>query len=257
MEHARMRQLEHIPSIPEPLTLGDQDVHLWYCFYEDVRDPDLLARYDALMNPEERARHRRFYFERDQHMFLLTRALCRTVLSRYADCPADAWEFEKNEWGRPNICGPVEGPFFNLSNTHGLVACAVARTESIGVDVENHTRTTEPTQIADRFFSKPEVKALMALPEEEQRERFFSLWTLKEAYIKARGMGLAIPLGQFSYIVDEPISIRFGNKLDDDPARWRFALFEASERHFLALAVDRPNMSLHAAHVVPLRDTKS
>lgn len=245
--------LKQLPAIGDT-SLGEDDVHIWYCFYEDVQDAALLARYDALMNDEERARHRRFYFERDQHMFLVTRALCRTVLSRYADCAPEAWTFDKNEWGRPHITGPVPGPHFNLSNTHGLVTCAVARTESIGIDVEDVTRRTEPRDIADRFFSKQEVANLLRLPDDEHRRRFFALWTLKEAYIKARGMGLAIPLGHFSYELErDPIRIGFSDKIDDTPERWKFAWLEAGERHFLSCAVDRPEATLRAQHVVPLR----
>jgi 4'-phosphopantetheinyl transferase len=250
---ARMRHIDELPRTARPIVLDDDDVHVWYCSYEDVRDEALLARYDALMNEEERARHRRFYFERDRHMFLVTRALVRTVLSEYADCAPEDWTFALNPWGRPHISGPVAGPFFNLSNTHGLVACAVSRSQRIGVDVENTTRNTEPLAIADRFFSEAEVAALKALPDDQHRTRFFSLWTLKEAYIKARGMGLAIPLGQFSYDLDEaPISISFGDEITDDPTCWKFALMRASVDHFLSVAVDRPNARLTAGHVVPL-----
>lgn len=208
------------------------------------------------MTDDERARHERLYFERDRHMFVITRALVRTTLSKYAACDPAAWRFEANPWGRPHACGPRPAPYFNLSNTRGLVACAVAQTEGIGVDVENITRNTEPRAIAHRFFSSSEVEALMALPEDEHRTRFFSLWTLKEAYIKARGMGLAIPLGQFSYALDTaPITIRFGPQIEDDPERWRFALTRASDDHFLSLAVDRPNARVYAARVTPTVST--
>ena len=249
-----MRHLSELSEIADPVTLNESEVHIWCCAYGSIRDPTLLSRYDALMTEEERARHRRFYFEKDRHMFLVTRALVRTVLSRYAPTAPEDWRFDKNEWGRPHIAPPRVGPSFNLSNTHGLVACAVARSPSVGIDVENTSRKTEPQEIAHRFFSTTEAEALLALPESEQRERFFSLWTLKEAYIKARGMGLAIPLGQFSYTLAPTIRIAFDDKLDDDPSRWKLGLWRATDDHFLAIAIDRPNATFTARHVVPLSD---
>ncbi len=251
----QLAPLEQMPLIEVPAELAAGDVHVWYCNIDDVRDADLLARYDALMTDGERVRHRRYYFERDRHMFLITRALVRTVLSHYADCEPAAWRFGANEYGRPHIVGPVSGPFFNLSNTPGLVACAVAHTERVGVDVEKITRRTEPLNIASRFFSASEVASLTSVPECEQRERFFALWTLKEAYIKARGMGLAIPLGQFSYGLDDgPIYIRFDPALQDPADDWAFALLRATDEHFLSLAIDDPDARLRARCCVPLVD---
>jgi 4'-phosphopantetheinyl transferase len=249
-----MMNLTDLPPIGSS-ALAPGEVHVWYCRYDPAPDPRLAARYEALMTDEERARCARFHFERDRHLFRVTRALVRTTLSRYGTCEPTAWRFGANEYGRPHISGPVDGPHFNLSNTHGLVACAVAPHERIGVDVENTTRKTEPLQIADRFFSRDEVAALKALPATRHRERFFALWTLKEAYIKARGMGLAIPLGEFSYSLDDgAIRIRFGDKIEDTPQTWHFALTQASEQHVLAVATGAGHLRLLAAHTVPLME---
>lgn len=240
---------------------GSGQAEIWYCFYDEIREPSLLDRYDALMNDEERARHRRLYFARDRHQFLVTRALVRTVLSRYAPVAPSDWTFRVGAYGRPFVTGPLQEPrlFFNLSNTRGLVACAVSGAhEAVGVDVEAMDRRTEPAAIAHRFFSPFEVSVLSALPLERQRERFFSYWTLKESYIKARGLGLAIPLGKFSFELDRgsDIGIRFEPDLDDDPRRWRFALLRASERHLLAVALDTAGaaMSVRAKPCVPLAE---
>jgi 4'-phosphopantetheinyl transferase len=147
---------------------------------------------------------------------------------------------------------------FNLSNTPGLVVCAVGGVEALGVDVEDTERRTEPDAIAHRFFSVSEAEELLALPTDAQRRaRFFALWTLKESYIKARGMGLAIPLGRFSFSLgpDEDIGIAFDPRLEDDPACWHFALLRAPPRHLVAVALGSGMpMKISAAHVVPLRD---
>src|SRR5262249_6094892 len=144
------------------------------------------------MTPAEREREARFLFERDRTMYRATRALVRTVLSQYRDvAPAD-WRFETQEHGRPFVASPrLDEPLqFNLSNTRGLVVCAVSESlVEMGVDVERNDRVESAMQIAERFFSPSEVRTLMALPPEERAERFATIWTLKESYIKARGLG--------------------------------------------------------------------
>ena len=174
----------------------------------------------------------------------------------------ERWRFAANEYGRPAIVEPEEarGLSFNLSHTRGLIVCLVARGREVGVDVENRERNGELLKIAHRYFSPSEVEALRALPARDQHERFFVYWTLKESYIKARGMGLAIPLAQFSFEVDEPkrgIRISFDPRLEDDPARWQFTMLSYGKRHPIAASIssrgDRP-ARLVVRETVPLVD---
>jgi 4'-phosphopantetheinyl transferase len=245
--------------VTEAIEAGE--VHVWYVLTDEVAQPELLAAYERLLQGEELARHRRLMIDRVRHEHLLTRALARTCLSRYADVPPEAWTFEMNRWGRPEIAAPEEARWlrFNLSNTHGLVACAVARDLEIGVDAEYVERKTTPVEIADRFFSAEEVAALHRIEgEHAQRERFFEYWTLKESYIKARGMGLAIPLGDFSFHLDDgpdAVRISFAPSLDDDPSSWSFWRARPTPLHRIATAVRcgaamAPRVSLR--RVVPL-----
>lgn len=271
-----IRPIESVPRIPAAgeLLQGARDVHIWYVEYEDLCDPVLLARYRELMTPDERERHGRFVFDRDRHQFLVTRALVRTTLSRYAPVAPPQWRFVANAYGRPEIaCAETAraaglpawpGPrlWFNLSNTRGLIACAVtARYDEVGVDVEHLDRDSRTIDIADRFFSPREVTALRAVPAARRQERFFVYWTLKEAYIKARGMGLSIPLEQFSFDVDggDDIRIAFEPELGDSPQAWRFGLFAVARRYLLAAAVrarspSPSNVRFAAARCVPLAD---
>ncbi|MBL9100844.1 MAG: 4'-phosphopantetheinyl transferase superfamily protein [Myxococcales bacterium] len=196
------------------------------------------------MNPEEAGRQARFLFARHRHQFLVARALVRTTLSRYADLPPAAWRFVANGYGRPDI-DPAHGLGdlrFNLSHTDGLVAVAVARGE-VGVDVEDTWRRSHTDQIAEHFFAAGEVAGLRALPGERQHGRFFDLWTLKEAYIKARGMGLAISLQRFGYDLDTgpAIALTIDPSLGDTPEGWQFYLDAPTDRHRLALAVRFPD----------------
>ncbi len=181
----------------------------------------------------------------------------RTVLSKYTDVPPEAWRFVTNEYGRPEIEQPKDAMWmkFNLSHTNGLIACIVARDREVGVDVEDRERRGRLLNVADRYFSPSEVEALRALPENEQLDRFFLYWTLKESYIKARGMGLAIPLSQFSFAVASDISIAFDPKLDDDPDSWQFTAMSFGPRHALAASIRRgaeDNVRVVLHETVPL-----
>lgn len=240
----------------------EQDaLDLWLVDQDQLTDPDLLAAYRQLLSPEEVDRHERFLFEVHRHQFLVARALVRGGLSRYADVDPRDWVFEAGPYGRPRIVGPAGvGPLdFNLSHTDGMIALAVGGDLVFGVDVEDTWRKGQTVEIADRFFSPSEAAALRAQPPAGRRRRFFDYWTLKEAYIKARGMGLHLPLDRFSYRLDDGpgIGIEFAPGLDDDPAAWQFAQFSPTARHLVGVAVRRdarPDIALRIAWTVPLVD---
>jgi 4'-phosphopantetheinyl transferase len=225
---------------------------------EGVERPALLQGYRALLSAEERAQQRRFRFARNRHDYLVTRALVRTVLSRYHAIDPRAWRFARNAYGRPYVAEPAgAGLVFNVSHAPGLIACVVARDREVGLDIEDTTRRSETAKIADRYFSPLEVTALRALPAADQRARFFEYWTLKESYIKARGMGLSLPLDQFSFHLDEggPVRITLDPRLADEPASWQFALFRPTGRHVMAVSIRRgrdPALAIALRETVPL-----
>jgi 4'-phosphopantetheinyl transferase len=210
------------------------EVHIWYVFSERVSDPSL----EALLSPDEKARMKRFLLAKDRQQHVIARALARTTLSRYADVQPEAWTFTTNRYGRPEIASPDIGPLrFNLSHTKGLVACIVAWDREIGIDVENLERPTNYVELAKRFFAPSEAAIVVGLPAEQQREAFFDFWTLKESYIKARGMGLALPLGDFAFRLAEPVAIAFTGSIPDDPESWHFERLRLSACHKLAAAM--------------------
>ncbi len=202
-----------------------------------------LESYRELLSQDEHERMARFVFDRDRRPFLITRALVRTTLSRYAQvAPAD-WRFIANVHGRPEILDRPDGApdlRFNISHTDGLIACAVTIGREIGVDVE-HINRHLTHDVAGRFFAPDEVTDLRKLSDEEQRRVFFDYWTLKEAYIKARGFGLALPLGDFAFKLNPPgpPDITFEPSLEDDPRTWQFLQDWPTPQHRLGLAVRR------------------
>jgi 4'-phosphopantetheinyl transferase len=242
-----------------------------YCaFCERITDPLLLARYRQLLTEEELSRQVRFYFEPDRHRFLITRALLRTTLSRYADIPPERWRFVTNAYGRPYVANEgAAGLTFNLSHTRKLVVLAVTRGCELGVDTEDTVTRTPPLAIADRFFAPEEAASLRALPAEQRAQRFFQHWTLKESYIKARGMGLSLPLDGFAFHFPAAQQVRLTVQasLQDAAENWhlwqwwlqsapaRAAVAAQLRHHMLALCAqqvpgDPPELVLR--DVVPL-----
>ncbi|MBX3620774.1 MAG: 4'-phosphopantetheinyl transferase superfamily protein [Rhizobacter sp.] len=213
------------------------------------------------MTPEERARGDRFYFERDRARYRVTRALVRSVLSRYAPLVPEAWRFEPTSYGQPLIVNPqpeAQSLSFNLTHTSDLVVLAVTRGRALGVDTENTTRGAM-LDVADRFFAPSECEHLRDLPAEAQATRFFELWTLKESYIKARGMGLSIGLGKFAFDLRTPggVSLSTLPELQDPAERWALRHLWATPDHPVALCVERLGtqaFDVVARRVVPLRD---
>ena len=184
----------------------------------------------------------RFHFDTLRQQYALTRALQRQVLSAYVQEVAPAqWEFEATEEGRPFLARAFEhtGLHFNLSHTKDLVAMAVCRHARVGVDVEKRGRAS--LKVAERYFSAAEIAQLRALPSEEQSRHFVRLWTLKEAYLKAVGTGIAGGLDRMSMLFSSDDEFTFERADDGAAARWQFRQYEIGLEHVLALAVLPPS----------------
>jgi 4'-phosphopantetheinyl transferase len=213
-------------------------VDVWYLVTTGAFHPAVLDRYRAMMSKPERQRRDRFVFAKDRDAFVVTRGFLRSVLSRYARMPPAACVFATNRFGKPSLHGaPLE---FNLSHTDGLAAIAVAAGGAVGIDVEGVMRANLHHDVR-RFFSAAEIRALESLPCAQQPSRFFDYWTLKEAYVKARGIGLSLPLDGFSMHVHDhrPPTIEFLPAISDDPHQWQFALVDPIPGYRMALAIRR------------------
>jgi 4'-phosphopantetheinyl transferase len=237
-------------------------IDIWCAFCDRITDPTLLQRYTQLLTEAERGQEARFHFAEDRHRYRVTRALLRTTLSRYADMAPERWTFTPNAYGRPSISNEADAArriSFNLSHTRKLVVLAITREHELGIDTEDTLTRAPPLEIADRFFARGEVASLRALPPERQPARFFQYWTLKESYIKARGMGLSLPLDQFAFHFPRPDRIRLEiqPQLQDAAAKWRLWQWWMDDRlqHMVALCAqrvgtDRPRILLK--EIVPL-----
>ncbi|MGH8138746.1 MAG: 4'-phosphopantetheinyl transferase family protein [Steroidobacteraceae bacterium] len=243
------------------LRLARDEIHLWFVYCDEIADTALLARYRRLLSNAETEQELRFHAPADRHRYLLTRALVRTVLSRYSPLPAESWIFANDRHGRPHIAnqGPgVADICFNISHTRGLVLLGITSQAALGVDVESIRERTPALELAERYFSHAEARSLRALPPGAQLARFFDFWTLKESYIKARGKGLSIPLDGFGFgIRGQQLSFEVRPELGDDAGRWRFWLLSPSAGYITAVCAGRAaagEQVLITRKTVPLSD---
>jgi 4'-phosphopantetheinyl transferase len=206
------------------LAADSRRIDLWCTYISEIGDDSLLSRYDALLTGDERAKQARFRFVRDQRRYLVTRALVRTVLSRYAEVRPEDWTFATGPHGRPAIAAPRAAALeFNISHSADLVMLGVTSGRTLGIDTESIIAREADIDGLDRYFAPEESAALLSLPPHARRRRFFELWTLKESYIKARGMGLAIGLDTFRFELtgDRELALHMRPELGDAPQRWR------------------------------------
>lgn len=223
---------------------AEETVDLWYTVPETIAEAALLERYAGLLSAEERQRHARFAFARDRHRFLVSRALLRSVLSHYAPVEPGAWAFRAGTFGKPELAEPAAGLLaFNLSHTEGLALCAVARAGQLGVDAEHIDPRRARLELARRYFAPAETALLEAASPECRAELFFRLWTLKEAFLKARGTGLATGLDSFAIELSDtqrpqvrlcgPLALQAA----EAPACWQFAEIRLAGQHQVGVAL--------------------
>ncbi len=220
------------------MNIHNNQIHIWMTNEEKIKDPELLSNYYELLDNEERERYSRFHFERDRHQYLITRSLVRNTLSLYSSetSPSD-WRFEKNKYGKPYIKNDNLDIEFNVTHTNGMIVLALASRCNIGVDAEYTKRKIQHSLMAKNLFSPAEEIDFSKLINSKKDNHFFSLWTLKEAYTKAYGMGLSIPFNHLTFKLDaNKIDITFNKEWNDNPSFWKFWQFDIGQDHKLAIA---------------------
>jgi 4'-phosphopantetheinyl transferase len=189
--------------IDATLALPDDEVHVWRVDLEAIRSEE--SRWQAVLSSDERNRASRFHFEKDRQLFVASRALLRTILAGYLTARPQDLSFSYSKKEKPSVSQPyaTSGIAFNVSHSGGLALFAFTHRRDVGVDVEFIRRDFEVEAIARRFFSAHEQSQLAGLSPEEKVDAFFRCWTRKEAYIKATGDGLSLPLTQFDVSLHE------------------------------------------------------
>lgn len=225
-----------------PSEAPSNDLHgvdVWVESHTELTD-DARSAAAALLDPEEHARARSFRSARDRDAYLLAHALRRRALSHYEDVESQAWRFAAGEHGRPVLTGPEAGErlAFSLSHTTGMVLCAVARDAELGADVEHLGPDLEIDRVIEHALAPAERLALRRCPAPERLARFYELWTLKEAYAKARGQGLSLAPERYAFDLDgEDIRLVCEPEVDADPGGWRFCCLTPGPNHQAAIAI--------------------
>lgn len=211
------------------------DAHLWLSRLSGETDPET----PGVLSADEREHADSVRHPRARAHFMAGRLLARRALSAYADVPARAWRFETTSDGRPEVAAPPSAADlrFNLSHTDGLAACLVTRRLDCGVDVERVDRDIDVCGIAAHSFAPREVAALERLAAARQRQRFFELWTLKEAFLKALGSGIRLRLDAISFELDAAGQLRSAETTLTEPGCWSFTLLRPTPHHIAATAV--------------------
>jgi 4'-phosphopantetheinyl transferase len=207
---------------PEEIGLSENDIHVWRVSISGYLSQ--IAEFREILSDDEITRADRFYFEKDRNSFTVSRAMLRIILGGYLNIDPGKLIFKYNQYGKPYFAD--NNISFNLSHSGDFALYAVSDGIQLGIDVEFMRDKVSYKEICARFFSVNEVKALCDLPEHQHKEAFFNGWTRKEAYIKAKGKGLAIPLNQFdvSLVPGEPAMLL--ESRDEPGAKDKFTMYE-------------------------------
>jgi len=233
----RASALERSPALSDL----HKELHVFTAEVTTELSSDAIKRFESWLCDDETRRYRRYLRRSDRDLFLVAHALLRHSLSMYADIDPGQWRFELGEHGRPELTEPFArlGLRFNISHSSGLVAVLVSDGIDAGVDIESRGRVDNLATLARRVFSNAQLLELEGLDNDAFRRRFFEFWTLSEAYLKAKGLGLEIPLRDVLFSigpnsdVGAEFSVLTGYSFDD----WQFSLWQPTNEHQGAIAL--------------------
>jgi 4'-phosphopantetheinyl transferase len=234
----------NIPS--HNLHLREDEVHVWRVSL--VVPEFTLDHLQVVLSQEEVTRAARFHFEKDRKRWIVGRGVLRILLGRYVNTYPSQLRFGSHAYGKPFLAFPSVSPplEFNISHSHDLVLYAFTFTRQVGIDLEYKGASVDYEALAKVSFSPNEQALFRSLPDDVKQEAFFNCWTRKEAYIKARGKGLSIPLDQFdvSFIPGEPAALLQDREDPREMTRWTLQELLPGSNYAGAIAVEGTRWNL-------------
>ena len=222
------------------LKILHNEAYLWFCHPQFFQDKGLLSEFESVLSAAESERLQRFRFEKDRHSFLVSHAMLRHVLSKYLDLEPSMLQFDTNDHGKPELVNVTGSSLlrFNLTHTEGLSACVVTLNKACGIDAESVHRKNNIAAVAKRMFAAEELAFLASCGNTELH--FYDFWTLREAYVKAVGTGLAGSSCDFYFSLqpDEQTANIYFKQTANDAANWKFSLLELDDEHRLSIAIE-------------------
>jgi 4'-phosphopantetheinyl transferase len=229
------------------LELPADEVHVWTADLDSYAPESLIS----VLSTEEAERASRFHFNTHRHHFIVARALLRKLLAGYLKTPAHEVEFHYGHYGKPGLASPAPHKF-NLAHSHGRAAYAFSLNRELGIDLELVRADFGGEEVAQRFFSRCEIETLQKLPKALAGQAFFNCWTRKEAYIKAIGEGLSMPLDVFdvSLAPGEPAALLQNRRNAGEVSRWSMQALPVPDGYVAALVVEGDGWSLRRFNIV-------
>lgn len=225
---------------PNALLIETGQVHVWRVDLANLGQN--LSRSEKLLSEDESIKAKKFYLNADRIKYICTRAAVREILGEYLGVEPDSLIFSYSHHGKPYLADLSIGKnfTFNISHAGNLSLLAVTKDRRIGVDLEPLRKEDAIEPIARRFFTPEEARRLLAMPEALRPEAFFTCWTRKEAFIKAQGEGLSIPLNQFkvTFTKDEIPRLILADDVPGGSDQWSIFHLEAGEGYVGALVVE-------------------
>jgi 4'-phosphopantetheinyl transferase len=229
---------------PAELPWPHEEVHVWRA---TLAWPDAAARrLEQCLSADERDKMQRFRFEKDRRRYLIGRGMLRTLLCRYLEVAAQDLRFETAAAGKPHLASGQGQLQFNLAHSGEYVLIAIADGRAVGIDVEEIDDDFDAREVAAHFFSPGEQRDLETLTGRARIEAFFECWTRKEAYVKARGEGLSLPLEQFDVSLrpGEPARLIATRPDPAEATRWQLSGLDVADGYKAALAVEGQGWTL-------------
>jgi len=233
--------LSHGPAVSGKTIITSDRVAVWWLAVDKVQENQWPGLAD-LLDDEERSRAERFHFEQDRHAFISAHALRRALLSYCYGRTPQAWCFNVTENGKPEVASDRSDfcPRINLSHTRGLVVVALTHKNDVGIDVESSGRQSMSLEIAEKVLSEEENRHLQSIPPVQRLEVFLNYWVLKEAYLKAIGRGMSLPMNGITFDL-EWSKLKAGPSEYGEFKQWYFERRRVHEQYLLGLALRHPS----------------